>query len=262
MPLALAAIWAGGGWFAALLLVAAGLMAKEWIDICFSRGGGSGPWTARPDPAAVVFLGAVILAAIAATLDRYAAAFFIAVAGLVAVGALAGTRLKGDGIVLALGVPYIVAPVAAAAWIADAPDHGVRALFWVLATVWATDIGAFFAGRLIGGPRLAPSVSPAKTWSGLFGGLIAAASVAAGAGIAGLIPLSAGIVGLGVGVSLVAQFGDLIESKFKRHFEVKDSGTLIPGHGGVLDRLDSLLTALPFFAAVELSIGNGASLWR
>ncbi|MDH3239406.1 MAG: phosphatidate cytidylyltransferase, partial [Alphaproteobacteria bacterium] len=227
-----------------------------------SRGGGSGPWTARPDPAAVVFLGAVILAAIAATLDRYAAAFFIAVAGLVAVGALAGTRLKGDGIVLALGVPYIVAPVAAAAWIADAPDHGVRALFWVLATVWATDIGAFFAGRLIGGPRLAPSVSPAKTWSGLFGGLIAAASVAAGAGIAGLIPLSAGIVGLGVGVSLVAQFGDLIESKFKRHFEVKDSGTLIPGHGGVLDRLDSLLTALPFFAAVELSIGNGASLWR
>jgi phosphatidate cytidylyltransferase len=262
IPLALAAVWAGGGWFAALLLAAAGLMAKEWVDICYSREGGSGPWTARPETAAVVFICAVILAAIAATLDRYAAAFFIAVAGLVAVGALAGTRLKGDGIVLALGVPYIVAPVAAAAWIADDPEHGARALFWVLATVWATDIGAFFAGRLIGGPRLAPTISPAKTWSGLFGGLTAAAMVAAGAGIAGLIPLSAGFLALGVGVSLVAQLGDLIESKFKRHFQVKDSGTLIPGHGGVLDRLDSLLTALPFFAAVQLSFGNGASLWR
>jgi phosphatidate cytidylyltransferase len=262
IPLALAAVWAGGGWFAALLLAAAGLMAKEWVDICYSREGGSGPWTARPETAAVVFICAVILAAIAATLDRYAAAFFIAVAGLVAVGALAGTRLKGDGIVLALGVPYIVAPVAAAAWIADGPEHGARALFWVLATVWATDIGAFFAGRLIGGPRLAPTISPAKTWSGLFGGLTAAAMVAAGAGIAGLIPLSAGFLALGVGVSLVAQLGDLIESKFKRHFQVKDSGTLIPGHGGVLDRLDSLLTALPFFAAVQLSFGNGASLWR
>ncbi len=262
IPLALAAVWAGGGWFAALLLAAAGLMAKEWVDICYSREGGSGPWTTRPQTAAIVFICAVILAAVAATLDRYAAAFFIAVAGLVAVGALAGTRLKGDAIVLALGVPYIIAPVAAAAWIADDPEHGARALFWVLATVWATDIGAFFAGRLIGGPRLAPTISPAKTWSGLFGGLTAAAMVAAGAGIAGLIPLSAGFLALGVGVSLVAQLGDLIESKFKRHFQVKDSGTLIPGHGGVLDRLDSLLTALPFFAAVQLSFGNGASLWR
>lgn len=262
IPLALAAVWAGGGWFAALLLSAAGLMAKEWVDICYSREGGAGPWTARPDPAAVVFIGAVTLAAIAATLDHYAAAFFIAVAGLVAVGVLAGTRLGGDGVVLALGIPYIVAPVAAAAWIADDPGHGVRALSWVLVTVWATDIGAFFAGRLIGGPRLAPSISPAKTWSGLFGGLTAAALVAAAAGIAGWIPLSAGLVGLGVAVSLVAQVGDLIESKFKRHFEIKDSGALIPGHGGALDRLDSLLAALPFFAAVELSIGNGASLWR
>jgi phosphatidate cytidylyltransferase len=262
IPLALAAVWAGGGWFAALLLAAAGLMAKEWVDICFSREVGPGAWTARPDTAAVVFVGTVILAAIAATLDRYAAAFFISVAGLVAVGALAGNRLKRDGILLALGVPYIVAPVAAAAWIADDPDHGVRALFWVLATVWATDIGAYFAGRLIGGPKLAPSISPAKTWAGLVGGLVAAALVAAGAGGAGWIPFSAGFVALGVGVSLIAQLGDLIESKFKRHFEVKDSGTLIPGHGGVLDRLDSLLTALPFFAAVQLSFDNGASLWR
>jgi phosphatidate cytidylyltransferase len=262
IPIALAAVWAGGGWFAALLMAAAGLMAKEWVDICFSRAGGSGPWTARPDPAAVVFIGAVTLAAIAATLDRYAAAFFITVAGLVAVGALAGTRLKGDGIVLALGLPYIVAPVAAAAWIADDPDLGARALFWVLATVWATDIGAYFAGRLIGGPRLAPKISPAKTWSGLFGGLAAAALVTGVAGIAGWVPFSAGFLALGIGLSLVAQLGDLIESKFKRHFAVKDSGALIPGHGGVLDRLDSLLTALPFFAAVELSIGNGATLWR
>ena len=86
IPVALAALWAGGGWFAALLLAAAGLMAKEWVDICFSRDVGRGAWTARPDMAAVFFIGAVTLAAIAATLDRYAAAFFISVAGLVAVG--------------------------------------------------------------------------------------------------------------------------------------------------------------------------------
>jgi phosphatidate cytidylyltransferase len=261
VPVVLAAIWAGGPWYAALLLGVAGLMAKEWIDICFARDG-RGPWSARPDPGAVAFIASVALACLAGTLGHYAVALLIAAGGLLAVGALSGPRMRTDGVILALGVFYIVLPITAAAWIGHDPEHGAKTLFWLLATVWATDSGAFLTGRWLGGPKLAPVISPAKTWSGFFGGLLGAALVAAAAGALGLIPSSGRFIALGLAVSLVAQGGDLLESRFKRHFEVKDSGTIIPGHGGVLDRLDSLLTALPFVAAVELWMGNGETLWR
>lgn len=262
VPVVLGAIWAGGGWYAGLLLAAAGLMAKEWVDICFVRDGDEGPWAARPNGAAVAFMGFVTLASIAATLGHYSAAFMIAIAGLVAVGVLRGPENRADSIILALGVLYISLPIIAAAWIERDTGDGVRTLFWVLATVWATDIAAYLTGRWLGGPRLAPRISPAKTWSGFLGGLAGAALVSALAGGLGLMPLGVGLIGLGLAVSLVAQAGDLLESLFKRHFDVKDSGTIIPGHGGVLDRVDSLLTALPFVAAVQVMLANGETLWR
>lgn len=262
VPVVLAAIWAGGGWYAALLMAVAGLVAKEWVDICFSRDGGDGPWAARPNVAAVTFMGGVTLASIAATLGHYSASFLIAVAALVAVGVLGGPRKRADSVILALGVLYVVLPVIAAAWIARDLAHGVKMLIWVLATVWATDIAAYLTGRWLGGPRFAPAISPAKTWSGFLGGLAAAALVAAGAGVSGLVPFGGRFIGLGLAVSFVAQAGDLLESRFKRHFDVKDSGTIIPGHGGMLDRIDSLFAALPFVAAVQFAMGNGETLWR
>lgn len=116
---------------------------------------------------------------------------------------------------------------------------GMTAALWVFGMVWATDIGAYFAGRAFGGARLAPRISPSKTWSGLFGGMVAAlvvgSTVADRGGIVG-VPLWIGLV-----MGLVAQLGDLGESWMKRRAGVKDSGKLIPGHGGLFDRVDGLL---------------------
>lgn len=116
---------------------------------------------------------------------------------------------------------------------------GVTAALWVLGMVWATDIGAYAAGKAFGGARLAPSISPGKTWSGLFGGMIAAlvasATIGDRAGIAG-VPLWIGLF-----MGLIAQMGDLFQSWMKRRAGVKDSGKLIPGHGGAFDRVDGLI---------------------
>ena len=262
IPVALAAIWAGGIWLAALLLAVAGLMAKEWVDICLARGVDTSPWAASPNPAAVVFMAAVVLATVAATLGRFLPAFFIITAGGVAVAVLTGVKRRTDDVILTLGLAYITLPVIAVIWLARDIDHGTKTLFWVLLVVWATDIGAYLAGNLLRGPKLAPSVSPGKTWSGLFGGLIAAGGLAAVAGGMGFAPLNGRFVTLSVLVSLVAQGGDLLESRLKRHFEVKDFGTIIPGHGGVLDRVDGLLTAFPFVAGVQLWTGSGEIIWR
>lgn len=116
---------------------------------------------------------------------------------------------------------------------------GVTAALWVFGMVWATDIGAYFAGRAFGGARLAPKISPSKTWSGLIGGMVAALIVSATLGDRG------GIIGvplwIGLFMGLLAQLGDLGESWMKRRAGVKDSGKLIPGHGGLFDRVDGLL---------------------
>ena len=117
-------------------------------------------------------------------------------------------------------------------------------VFWLLAVVWATDIGAYFAGRGIGGPKLAPSISPNKTWAGLIGGALSAGLV--GTLAAGLTDSDATLLVVGgMILAVVAQGGDLLESWCKRHFGVKDSSHIIPGHGGILDRVDGLLAVLP-----------------
>ena len=131
------------------------------------------------------------------------------------------------------------------------PARGAGVVLFLLAVVWSSDVGAYVTGRLFGGPRLAPSISPGKTWSGAAGGLASAVLVGAAAaglgwGHVGLVMLAAGVLGI------AAQIGDLLESAVKRHFGVKDSGRLIPGHGGLLDRLDGLMAA---------SLVAGAWLW-
>jgi phosphatidate cytidylyltransferase len=118
-------------------------------------------------------------------------------------------------------------------------------VFWLMLVTWATDIFAYFAGRSIGGPKLAPKISPNKTWAGLIGGMAGAAVV--GALAAWLFGISAELpdfLWLGAPMGLLAQLGDLYESRVKRRLGVKDSGTLLPGHGGVLDRLDGLLPVI------------------
>jgi phosphatidate cytidylyltransferase len=131
------------------------------------------------------------------------------------------------------------------------PQFGLVALIWLFALIWTTDIAAYFTGRALGGPKLWPAVSPNKTWSGAIGGtiggLVAGAAALAAAGLT-LRPIHALVM---LAVVIAAQLGDLMESAIKRRFGVKDSSQLIPGHGGLMDRCDSLVAA----AAVALSIG-------
>ena len=153
---------------------------------------------------------------------------------------------------LALGIVYVCLPVMALLYLREqTPDsYGLMLAFWALALVWATDIGAYFAGRSIGGPRLAPRISPSKTWAGLGGGVLAALVIAFLLHRFGNLPIQlAAASGL---LAVAAQLGDLLESAMKRRAGVKDSGMLLPGHGGVLDRLDGVAAVAPLAALLYL----------
>ncbi|WP_093330828.1 phosphatidate cytidylyltransferase [Sphingomonas rubra] len=146
---------------------------------------------------------------------------------------------------LGLGVVYCGVPVLALVTLRALPN-GLLLALWALALVWATDIGAFFAGRTIGGPKLAPAISPAKTWSGLFGGILLATLLAFGLYASDGLPLHLFLATPFLAV--LAQGGDLFESALKRRAGVKDSGGVLPGHGGVLDRLDGVVPVAPVAA--------------
>jgi len=147
------------------------------------------------------------------------------------------TRNLAPGLKL-FGLPYVLLPVIGLLILRDA-ENGIALTLWTLAIVWATDIGAYFSGRTLGGPKLASAISPAKTWSGLLGGMLCAGLV--GALIASRAGLPGPCIWLGAPLAILAQAGDLFESWLKRRAGVKDSGRILPGHGGALDRLDGVV---------------------
>ena len=148
------------------------------------------------------------------------------------------------------GFVYALAAAVALLWIRDRADNGLALVMWVFAVVWTTDIGAYFVGKSIGGPKLAPSISPGKTWAGFYGGVVAASIVA---GIwAALTGLHWVVMLLAPLMSVAAQGGDLFESWMKRRAGVKDSGSWLPGHGGIFDRLDGLLPVAILTAAAAI----------
>lgn len=180
-------------------------------------------------------------------------------AGFFAAGALVGMAIAVQIVSrdwrLGAGLFYVGIPTFALIWLRGRPDDGLLLAFWALSLVWATDIGAYFAGRGIGGPKIAPSISPNKTWAGLGGGMIAALllSVALNRcfGLPDMLMILSPVL------TIFAQAGDFFESWMKRRAGVKDSGTLLPGHGGVLDRLDGLVTSAPI-AALFVAFGVAA----
>jgi phosphatidate cytidylyltransferase len=147
------------------------------------------------------------------------------------------------------------------------PNFGMTAIFMLFAIVWTTDIAGYFAGRAVGGPKLAPSVSPKKTWSGAVAGLIGSVIVVAIG--ARFVPQSriVALIAVAIVLSVVSQAGDLAESAFKRHFNAKDASQIIPGHGGVMDRLDGFWAAALCAAAIGIVRGGfgqpaaGLLLW-
>jgi phosphatidate cytidylyltransferase len=166
-----------------------------------------------------------------------------------------GTALLNAGLLL-LGLVYLGPAVFCLIALRDGPA-GLRNILYLSVVVWAGDIGAYLVGRLVGGPRLAPRVSPGKTWSGAVGGTLAAVLAGAAAGY----EHPARAAALALGLSVIAQAGDLLESALKRFFGAKDSGWIIPGHGGLLDRLDGVLTAVPAAFLWSISVTPHAMLW-
>jgi phosphatidate cytidylyltransferase len=240
IPLALAAVWFGAPFLPALAMLAGAGMGWEWARL--SR-------TASP-VAVCLIIAAPFVAACAATVGDGAAGVLIALIFAIVV-ALSERRVAARAWAAA-GLLWIALPCVAILWLDRMPD-GRAAIIMLLAVVWASDIGAYVFGRLIGGPKLAPALSPNKTWAGAVGGLICALLV--GVAAAHIARASAGrVIPVTLVVGIAAQLGDLAESFAKRHFGVKDSGALIPGHGGLLDRLDSLLAA-----AMVLALAVAAS---
>jgi phosphatidate cytidylyltransferase len=174
---------------------------------------------------------------------------------------------RGGAASLLAGAAYILLAAAGLCWLRADPVAGRVNLVFLLALVWASDVGAYVAGRAIGGTRLAPRISPGKTVAGALGGL--AASVLAGVVVAVLVSVAAAPSSLSLGragalaglLGVIAQAGDLLESFVKRHFGVKDSGRLIPGHGGLLDRLDALMAVALAASLLALIQGRGVVLW-
>lgn len=250
-PVALFCLWYGGAAWAALVALAAVGLGLEWSALC---GAPLGRGAAGAVPLA---LAAALLVAGWATILGHPV---VAVVVLVLGGGLAGAL--GRRWAPVWGVAYLGLAVMALAWLRADPVAGRANVLFVLLIVWASDIGAYVAGRLIGGPKLAPRISPAKTWSGAIGGLVAAVA-AGGAAVWGLddgvpwqtLPVAALL-------SIASQGGDLFESALKRHYGVKDSGRLIPGHGGLFDRLDGLVAAAPMAALLAILLGRGMVLWQ
>ena len=236
IALASAALYFGGFFFWLLLVVAGVLMQGEWADLT-----GAAPEHRRLSMFAVS-VPLALLCPLAAGLSW--TAFTLAVAAFFFVVLV--TRSAR----LSLGIFYVFVPVMALIFLRQQQPGGLLLAFWTLSLVWATDIGAYFAGRSIGGPKLAPKVSPSKTWAGLGGGVLAALILGFVLHRFSGLPIQlAAASGL---LAVAAQLGDLLESAMKRRAGVKDSGTLLPGHGGVMDRLDGVVAAAPLAAALYL----------
>ena len=161
-------------------------------------------------------------------------------------------RPVADSLLFTCGGLVIVSCAVALLWLRTGPEAGRELLFGLLCAVWCTDTCAYFAGRAVGGPRLAPRISPGKTWAGLCGGIVGAAACGwIWARLAGFGSQGWAVAG-GAGIALLAQAGDLAMSAVKRRYGVKDSSGLIPGHGGVLDRVDGMLLTAPALALLAV----------
>lgn len=235
VAVALAGIVAGGIAFWLLCVVLGLFMSAEWADLH-----GTPP---KPKRLAQYALSVPL----AAMMPGAAGASFLTLGLLIGAAFFVVIVTRRQG--LAAGVLYVGLPVLALLVIRR-QEEGVVFTAWALALVWACDIGAYAAGRAIGGPRLAPAISPNKTWAGLGGGVLAASVFAALLHWRYGLPLRLTLATPALAV--LAQGGDLYESWLKRQAGVKDSGTLLPGHGGILDRLDGLVPVAPVAALLVL----------
>jgi phosphatidate cytidylyltransferase len=252
IPLAIAISYAGDWLWTALVTLAAIGLFWEWLAIVGLAG-------ARVTVPGVV---ALSVAGDCFAIDRLDAALIVLAVGFVAVVLIAPERRSWA----AAGFFYAAAAQIASVLARLDPFKGFAALMFVLLIVWVTDSGGYFAGRGIGGPKLWPRVSPKKTWAGAIGGLAASLAVACGFAALDLGRIGPLLLLSGV-LSIVSQLGDLFESAVKRRFGVKDSSHIIPGHGGLMDRLDGFVAAVVVAAIFGFlrggadGVGRGLMVW-
>jgi phosphatidate cytidylyltransferase len=248
-PVALLAVWFGGPWILGVLLIACVVLSVEWARM-----------SAPSDWKAIAAAVAVALAAVLLSDPNEALSFSLVllVFGGAAAGLFARAR-RESAIDAAYGVLYLGWPALLLIWLRD--GNTAVGFYWVtlaFVVAWASDIVAFLVGSVVGGPKLWPRFSPNKTWSGFIGGLLA--GTLAGAAMVALPEAGVRSIEwsalLGLAGALATMAGDLWESALKRRFGVKDAGTLIPGHGGLMDRVDGLM-----FAIVVIAIGRAVSLY-
>ncbi|WP_244544199.1 MULTISPECIES: phosphatidate cytidylyltransferase [unclassified Beijerinckia] len=242
--LALGSAWLGGHVFALFWMVAGFAVFWEWQKMVGGR-----------QERYRLIVGAVALAVAAqlALTLRADIALLVVLVGAIVVALLAG---REKALWAGPGLVYAGALVISVCVLRSSFFEGLTSILWVFAVVWGTDVMAYFGGRLIGGPKLWPRISPGKTWSGLICGVVCGAGLGVcvvqywrTAGEINLLPVF--LVGIAAG--LAAQGGDLFESGMKRHFGVKDSSHLIPGHGGAMDRLDGFIVAVTLAAIIGLA---------
>jgi phosphatidate cytidylyltransferase len=252
-PLTIAMAYVGGWLWTGLVTAAAIGLYVEWLTIIGER---------RPR---LVLAGVLILLGVGwvdvGHINEIYVSGFV-VLGVVAIALLSSARRLWT----AAGIGYALAASIGSSTVRLDPLWGFAALMLVLLVVWATDIGGYFAGRLIGGPKLWPQVSPKKTWAGAIGGFAASLGVAASFAafnFGKIIPMLL----LGAALSVASQLGDLFESAVKRRFGVKDSSHIIPGHGGLMDRLDGFVAAIVLAALFGFlrggadGVGRGLMVW-
>lgn len=249
-PLAIGAAYAGSWPFALFWTLAAAAVLWEWIVL-----------VAGPAYRLMFSSGAIALAVCALVADRGRLITALMVLGL---GALAATIFapRAKRLWVAAGIGYAGVLLLAPVLLRREQPDGFLAIVFLFAVVWTTDVLGYFGGRAFGGPKLMPAVSPGKTWSGAFAGTLGAMGVSvAGAHYLGGYNLAA-IAALAALLSVAAQIGDLTESRIKRAFGAKDASRLIPGHGGVMDRLDGFWAAALAGCIIGLSRGGFADVAR
>jgi phosphatidate cytidylyltransferase len=245
-PVALAALWFGGLAWALLIGVAMAGLGYEWAVLA---GGGAKPSGARSWIS--VLLSVVWLVTCLAGVP----------AGLIATCVCTLIILWRAGRFAASGLPYAALGGIALLWLRVGVPNGFGDTLMVVAVIWGTDIGAYLVGRVVGGKKLAPKISPGKTWSGSIGGFVIGA-LAGGVAVAAMHGNVTLAILIGAAISVAAQAGDLAESAIKRKLGVKDSGDTIPGHGGLFDRLDGFLAAAPIAVILLSLLQGGSPLWR
>lgn len=252
---ALLCTWLGGVWIALLTAVAAAAMVLEWRSITAHAGRPAG---ADAVPYALAAVGGVLLVQFG---PAWLAVLLLAGLSAASLAWDAGRGLRRAGLWAAAGTIYIGAAGMAFVALRGFEPFGFLSIIWAALVVIAADVGGYFAGRTIGGPKLWPVVSPNKTWAGLFGGIVLAFLVGGlfSGATTGTYLLE--VCTVSAVAALLAQAGDLGESALKRHFGVKDAGTLMPGHGGLLDRLDGHMAAVLVAAAVTFTREQAVFIW-